>query len=111
MSACAGEFHSRIPLLCAACDFWAMSDRQLLVFSSLQGNRPTMEDAHGAEDSYLTSKGKLDDLAATRKAPLQVRALAHFWLSFDRLLLTTLCSLLLAPSGTACSTVRLLAYG
>ena len=59
MSACAGEFHSRIPLLCAACDFWAMSDRQLLVFSSLQGNQPTMEDAHGAEDwnqSTLTSR-------------------------------------------------------
>jgi serine/threonine protein phosphatase PrpC len=37
----------------------------------LQGNRPTMEDAHVHEPAFISSAARLDDLAATKKAPLQ----------------------------------------
>jgi protein phosphatase 2C family protein 2/3 len=36
----------------------------------LQGERPTMEDAHFAAPAFITSSAKLDDLQATKAAPL-----------------------------------------
>ena len=37
----------------------------------LQGERPSMEDAHAALTGFVAAQGKLDDLTATRAKPLQ----------------------------------------